>query len=246
MKRNRDMCLSSVGPALIHELDTYSNENFASDILSRVPENERLEKLHKYALKPARVKVSHLMGDYGAPSDLEAIRPDQYDNILILGSDYFPTKEEADARSILGLMLLREVLKDKHNKPDVLLELVDPGNHSLFRGIREEVLISPMILSHMLAHVALRPDLNVVFQELFSSGGAEIYFRPVNYYGISGKKLSFRDIQEHVTTRGEIAIGVKIDSQITSTDHGISLNPAKMTTWSFSENDEIIVLTTYA
>jgi hypothetical protein len=66
------------------------------------------------------------------------------------------------------------------SKPEILIELMDPENEKLFRQHRGEVLISPLILSHILAHVAFRRDLNIVFNELFTFGGAEIYFRLVS------------------------------------------------------------------
>lgn len=127
-----------------------------------------------------------------------------------MGCDWLESKEEADARTILGHQLLRGLLADKEKKPDLLLELLDPENHALFQGEMDEVLISPMILSHILAQVALRPELNVVFHELFSSGGAEIYLRPAAWYDLVGRELSFRELQEAVALAGETALGVRI------------------------------------
>ncbi|PLX47363.1 MAG: ion channel DMI1 [Desulfobulbaceae bacterium] len=236
---------SGMIPALVHELASYQDEKFEVDILSRVPEEEREDKLQKYSTAGQRVKLRHLIGDYGAPSDLEEVSPDMYDNILILGSDYFLTKEEVDARTILGLMLVRELLKGVTYKPDILVELVDPGNHSLFSRVSEEVIVSPMILSHMLAHIAMRPELNTVFQELFSSGGAEIYFRPMHEYGLAGKTMSFADIQDSVSARGEIALGVKVTAREKALGAEIELNPDKTASWSLTKDDEVVVLTTY-
>jgi hypothetical protein len=45
---------------------------------------------------------------------------------------------------------------------------------SLFRERPGEVLISPLVLSYILAQITLRPELRAVFDELFGPGGAEI------------------------------------------------------------------------
>jgi hypothetical protein len=233
-------------PALIYELDSYENESFDIDILSTIPIDQRENRMARYALHPHRVILKHVEGDYSAPSDLRKIHPEQYDNVVILGCDWLESKEEADARTILGYLLLRQILAESKETPEVLVELLDPQNHELLPVEEDEVLISPMILSHILAHVALRPGLNAVFQELFSSGGAEIFFRQVGYYGLAGRELPFREIQETVFQLGEIAIGVRIPANSTSTPGGVELNPNREKRWDLGIEDEVVVLTTYS
>jgi hypothetical protein len=73
-------------------------------------------------------------------------------------------------------------------RPNVLVELLDPGNVALFRRRRGEVIVSPVILSHMLAQVALRRELRAVFDELFGPGGAGDHIPPPADYGLSSAK----------------------------------------------------------
>jgi ion channel POLLUX/CASTOR len=232
-------------PALIHEFDSYENVAFELDILSMIPTAQREEKLSRYNLHTELALVRQLEGDYAAPSDLVRINPAGYDNIIVLGCDWLKSKEEADARTVHGYLMLREILTKHKEKPEILVELLDPENHSLFEEAREEVLISPIILSHILAQVALRPDLNIIFHELFSSGGAEIYFRSVDFFNISGRKVSFGELQELVALQGEIALGVKIHAYSETKTGGIELNPDRDKSWAFEADDEIVVLTTY-
>lgn len=249
IKRKRSILLLGWNdkiPALIHELDSYENESFDIDILSTIPIDQRESRMARYALHPRRVILKHVEGDYSAPSDLRKIHPEQYDNVVILGCDWLESKEEADARTILGYLLLRQILAQTEQTPEVLLELLDPQNHELLRVEEDEVLISPMILSHILAHVALRPGLNAIFQELFSSGGAEIFFRPAEYYKLTGRVLTFREIQETVFHQGEMAIGVRIPENSTLRPGGVELNPDREKRWNLGAQDEVVVLTTYA
>ena len=150
------------------------------------------------------------------------VNPLGYDNVVIFGCDWLDSKEKADARTILGLLLLKEILTGKSKKPEVLIELLGPQNHAIFRREQEEVLISPMILSHMLDHVALRPDLNAIFQELFSSGGAEIFFHPAEAYELVNREVNFRDVQDAVA-RGVTRPWASVSTQSLSPLPGVSI-----------------------
>jgi hypothetical protein len=233
-------------PALINEFDSYESERFKMDVLSAIPKDERERKMERYTLQPRQVRLTHLEGDYAAPSDLLRIDPKQYDNVVIVGCDWLPSKEEADARTILGLLLLRDILRGHSKKPQVLVELLDPQNHSIFRHEQEEVLVSPMLVSHVLARVALRPDLNAVFHGLFSSGGAEIVFRPADAYKLVGREVSFRDLQTAVAAEGDTAMGIRMDAESLLPAGGVYLNPDREERWRLQPTDEIVVLTTYA
>lgn len=231
--------------ALVSELDGYPSERFVLDVLSLVPAEERRADLAHVEFSPDAVAVNHMEGDYNRQSDLEKLDWDSYDNIVFLGSDWLDSSAETDARSILGYSAVRAVLETHAHRPDILVELIDPSNVQLFKQRPGEVIISPVILSHMLAHAALRQELTSVFGELFGPGGAEIFFRSVNDYDLAGKTLSFREIQRHAHANGEIALGVRI---VASGDEegGVALNPSPAATWTFSGRDEMVVLTRYS
>ena len=100
------------------------------------------------------------------------------------------------------------------------------------------------IVSHMLAHVALRRELRAVFDELFSSGGCEIFFRHIADYGLAQGEYSFADLQRAADTRGEIAIGIRRAGQEQMPHGGVELNPRRDEHLKLNNNDELIVLTT--
>ena len=229
-------------PALVQEFDNYRNDFFKIDIFSSLSAQERVERLHRFAMTPERVVIRHLDGDYTLPQDLSTVDLFAYDNIVFLGCDWMATAEQADARTILGFMLLRSLVKDQSPRPDILVEFLDPENQILFRDVPEEVILSPLILSYILSHVTLRPELNIVFHELFSYGGAEICFQSSVDYGVSGQ-VSFRAIQERVSTRGETAIGLRIHDEGVRPG-GVFLNPDKNKVWELTDHDEIIMLAT--
>ncbi|NBC17195.1 MAG: ion channel DMI1 [Bacteroidetes bacterium] len=230
--------------ALVQEFGSYPTEYFDIDVLSVVPADEREARLAHVDVDPERVQVRQLEGDYTLRADLLAAEPATYDNVVFLGSDWLDSDEESDARTILGYVLLCAVLPVEDTSPEILVELSDPANARLFLERPGEVVISPLVLSHVLAHATLRQELTVVFEELFGPGGAEIFFRPVADYGLDGQ-TTFRHIQHAAAQRGEIALGVRRAAEINDSSGGVSLNPALDAEWHFQTGDEIVVLTTY-
>lgn len=233
-------------PALIREFESYENEKFEIDILSTVPKDEREAFFSRYDGFQQRIKLRHLEGDYTAPSDLKRVNPPQYDNIVLVANSWMQSNEESDARTILGYLLLREILPQNASKPEILIELMDPENEKLFEQRTGEVLISPFILSHILAHVALRRDLNVVFDELFTVGGAEIYFRSAAVYKLNDREITFEEIGNVVFHHGDIALGIRIAEKRDDENGGIRLNPPCASLWRLNREDELVILTTYS
>ncbi|MDA0748948.1 MAG: ion channel DMI1 [bacterium] len=232
-------------PALLREFDSYPSETFEIDILSAIPVKEREEYLERFDLHLQQVRLGQFEGDYTIHSDLRQVHPETYNNIVLVGSDWLDSGEESDARTILGYLLLRDLFAETGTGPEILVELMDPENVSLFQRRRAEILVSPLILSHMLGQVALRRELRAVFDELFGPGGAEIFFRPVADYGLAGCQIGFQHIQELARERGEIALGVRIHTEIRTAHGGLRLNPEDTQNWTFDELDELVVLSTY-
>ena len=222
--------------ALLKELGRYVREQFEISILSLIPLVEREAELARKGIDQHRVMVTHCEGDYTSLADLEAMHPGSYDNVVILGSDWLGTQEESDARTIVGHLVLRNTLEGSTQKPEILVDLMDSDNVALFEDDNTEVLVTPMIASHVLAQVALRRELNVVYEELFGTGGAEIFFRPVSDYGIAGQEVGFGKLKEIATCHSEIALGIRLKSG------WVALNPTHDEAYMLGESDDLIVL----
>jgi ion channel POLLUX/CASTOR len=224
--------------ALLREFDSYTDERFAIDIVSTTSAGTRESAPDRHGVRLQRVAVRHIEADFAMPAVLDRVDVAGYDNIVVAGSDRLPSGEESDARTLMAYLLLRDILPEKGG-PAVLVELLDAANVPLIRRRDTEVLVSPLVLSHMLAQVALRRELRAVFDELFGPGGAEIVFRPAAHYGLTGRTLSFRLIEDSATARGDIAIGVR---SRTDGRPVITLNPSRSQEWTLAAADEIIAL----
>jgi ion channel POLLUX/CASTOR len=229
-------------PALLQEFDSYVGEQFEVDIISTVSAARRRALLERHAVQPGRTVVRHVEADFATPAVLERAEVGTFRNIVLLGSDRFESGEESDARSVLGYLLLRGLLPPQDG-PALLIELLDAGNAALFREIAGEVIISPLLLSHMLAQVALRRELRVVFDELFGPGGAEIGFRRPAEYGLLGVDASFAAVEAAAAARGETALGVRSGAPGRNGAATLSLNPPRAQQWRLRDEDRIVALT---
>ena len=119
---------------------------------------------------------------------------------------------------------------------------MNEANATLFPEDRCETFTSPIVLSHLLAQIALQSDLRGVFDELFGPTGAEIHFRSVRKLNLSDtSSITFQEIQRLLLTEGEIAIGLRIAEQA-GVNGGIVLNPNWKKQWNLTPDDEVVVL----
>jgi hypothetical protein len=227
-------------PALVHELGSYRQYRFELDIVSILSAQERENFIDRYHMGSIKAQCRHIETDFMQEGELYDIEPAQYDSIVLTSSDRVNSGEEADARAIVGQSILEEHLKQTDDPPQLLVELSDPDNAILLGHQRGETIISPLILSHLLAQVALRPELRLVFDELFTEGGAEIYFRPTGDYGIKGS-LPFWKLEALVAERGETALGVYYHES--HQGRRLQLNPERDAACNLSPQDWLVILT---
>ena len=240
-------------PALIGEFASHPNEQFAIDIVSQVSASKRDKRIAVEELPTSQLEIRQLEFDYTVPAYLESVDPATYDNVVLVASERLKPGAESDARTILGYLLLCEMMGTGKEVSPVLVELTDPSNADLFENRHGEIIVSPLIVSHMLARVALRRELRAVFDELFSASGCEILFRRIGDYGLAGTlsplpdhsgEYVFADLQRAADARGEIAIGIRRSGQTRAPRGGVELNPGRDERLQLNDDDELIVLTT--
>ncbi len=227
---------SQRAPSLLNEFERHASEQADIDVLAYVDIEDRQRMLDSHEVRTDRVHIQHYVGDFTAPNELARLRPQTYDGIVLLGSDWLESAGEADARTTLGHLLLRDLIGDQG--PPLLVELMDAANADLLADSPSEILVSPHVISHMLAQVALRRELRAVFDELFGPGGAEICFCKAAECGLEGS-VRFDQVQLAAQARGQTALGLRMGK-------ATYLNPDKQQTWDLGKEGEIIMLATYA
>jgi hypothetical protein len=215
---------------------------FEVDLLSIVDGAQRQREIERYSARCADVPVRHIEGDYLLAGQLERRKLSDYAAVLILSSDLLETAEEADARVVVGHRLVHGLIDGLDRPPRVLVELADAANEGLVVSGSAETLVSPILLSHVLARVALNPPMRLVFDELFTEGGAEIAFRAPRA-DEAGAALRFAELEARAARRGETLLGVhSIDPP--PGEPALALNPDRQRTFELSDGDRLCVLTT--
>ncbi|HEX6693984.1 MAG TPA: NAD-binding protein [Longimicrobiales bacterium] len=232
---------SHKGAALLDEFDSYPGEHFHLDIVSTASVEDRAATLRDAGFEPRNITYAHIEGDFTTPAVLARANPGSYDSIVLLGTDRFASDEESDARSIVAYLLLREVLAPDED-PTIIVELLDASNVTLFRQRRGEVLISPMILSHMLAQVALRREMRPVYDKLFGPDGPEIVFLAATDVGLAGSSVAFHEIAAAAAACHAIALGVSTPAADGKGWGTMRLNPNPTRPFTLTAEDRIIVL----
>ena len=231
-------------PALIGVLSTYEGKRFRVDVLSTLPAADRLTQLSRLGIEPGDVELAMFEGDFAVPTDLLAVDPFGHDNIVFAASDRLETGAESDARTLTGHLLV-DSLRGGERHTEILVELLDPENAQLI-GADSEHLVSTKLISHMLAQVSLRPELRAVYDELVGPGSAEIVFNPAERYDLCDRPVNFTEIQETIASRGEIALGLRLEGERSTTPGGgFHLNPERDRSWTLTVRDEVVALTTY-
>ncbi|HEV8077885.1 MAG TPA: ion channel DMI1, partial [Marinobacter sp.] len=212
-------------PSLLAELSSYQDRSFQVDVISVVGAAERDQLTRRHLGKQVELEARHIEADYMVEAELRQLQPAAYDTVMLLSSDRLASGEEADARTMVGYLQLEDVLADQPRRPQLIMELSDPDNSHLLYIHASEMLISPMILSHVLAQVALRRELRVVLDELFTVGGAEVQFRDPGDYNLPAS-VDFQLLERTLAKEGEIALGIYRNQPDTKGRH-LMLNPPR-------------------
>lgn len=226
-------------PNLLAEMAVYADRQFDIDLISTAAVKDRNEAIAGYGAVLNNVTVRHHVADYLLDGVLDGFDLDRYHSVVFISSDLLASEEEADARAIVGHRLLEGMLKQSSKRPQILLELSDAANEGLIRQPGAETLVSPLIISHLLARTALQPESRLVFDELFRPGGAEIDFRRSHHYGVSGA-VSIDQVERAVATYGETLLGVEQHGE--GGAHSLTLNPNRAERLVLAESDRLCVL----
>lgn len=248
LKRHRRVLIlgwNDTVPDLLAELERYGSERFDVTVGSMSPIERRERHLAEHDFAPDRVTLLHEELDYTLPGQLLRLEPARFDNIVFVASDRIES-HETDARTLVGHLLLRELLPPaSQGGPEVLVELAESENLSSFPADGSEIIVPPLLLSHIMAQVALRPELRVVFEDLFGAEGPEIFFRSVHEYGLVDRDVTFADVSHAVAAHNETALGVRLQCRTGQGDDEILVNPPRDRSWRLRDGDELVVLATY-
>jgi ion channel POLLUX/CASTOR len=176
---------------------------------------------------------------------LEGLALEQFRSIIVLCYSDTLAPQEADARTLITLLSLRDIMQKRGLDFAIVSEMLDVKNRELATATRaDDFVVSDQLVSLMLAQVSENARLNAVFADLFDPEGAEIYLRPAAQYVRTGVEVTFATVVESARLRGETAIGYR--SMALAGDpgraYGVMTNPPKSGLVTFGPDDRVIVL----
>jgi hypothetical protein len=169
----------------------------------------------------------------------------EFDHIIVLAAKETLPAQRADAKTLITLLHLRDIAVKKGADLNVVSEMIDDRNRELAEVTQaDDFIVSDQLISLMLSQLSENKRLTDVFDELFTSSGAEIYLRPSHLYVPEGVEADFYTVLEAARRRGETAIGYRIEADSRSSEraYGVTVNPTKSVKRAFGPGDKVIVL----
>jgi voltage-gated potassium channel Kch len=184
-------------------------------------------------------------GDTTSRRDLDALDLGSYDHVLVLSDPDSDRVDDADTRTLLTLLHVRDIAAKNDYGYSVVTEIEDVRNRTLAdRHRADDFIVSDEIVSFLMAQVSENIGLFDVFSELLRPDGCEVYLRPAGDYLTVGSEVSYATAVLAAAQRGESAIGFRDAAQSQDAAHnfGLHINPSKGTPRTWSSHDRVIVI----
>jgi voltage-gated potassium channel Kch len=231
------------GLTILSELDNYVAHGSEVVIVASQEDVERTIRHHARLLH--NQKVAFVEGDTTDRTTLDGLELSRFDHIILLSYSDTLTTQQADSRTLIALLHLRDISDKTGTDFSIVSEMLDVRNRNLAEVTRaDDFIVSDKLVSLMLSQVSENKGLNAVFTDMFDPEGSEIYLKPAAQYVKTGQALNFYTVLEAAARRGETAIGYRLVkfSHDASRAYGVTLNPAKSEAVTFEPDDKIVVL----
>ena len=176
---------------------------------------------------------------------LEELEVPSYDHVVVLSYSDELDHREADSRTLVTLLHLREIADRDGRSFSIVSEMLDDRNRELAEITRaDDFIVSDRLVSLMMCQVSENREISAVFEELINPEGSELYLKPAEEYVEPGAPLNFYTVVEAARRRGEVAVGYRVKEEAgnPNRNYGVRLNPDKSRPITLSEGDRVILL----
>lgn len=230
------------GATIIRELDHYVPPGSQITVVSDLYNLDEQIRTQAGPLVNQTVIVKE--GDTTDRLLLERLACPEYDHVIVLANSHLEP-QEADARTLVTLLHLRDIAEKDETPFSIVSEMLDLRNRRLAEAARvDDFVVSEHLVSLMTAQLAEDRRLFPIFTDLFDPEGSEIYLKPAGDYVVLGTPVNFFTVLEAARARGETALGYRLISEFSqaSRAYGVHTNPRKDTALTFSLGDKVIVI----
>ncbi len=228
---------------IIRELDNYVGKGSLVTLVANHENGEsQINKECKDQLK--NISIKFINDDTTDRRVLDSLTSENFNHIIVVCYDDIEP-QQADARTLITLLHLRDISYKTGKNFSIVSEMLDIKNRNLAEIAKaNDFIVSDKIISLLLSQISENKYLNAVFTDLFDPEGSEIYLKPADNYIKLNTNLNFYTVIEAAKKSGEIPIGYKIESLAhdKGKNNGVFVNPIKSDMISFDKNDKIIVI----
>ncbi len=198
---------SALGGVVLRELDQFAAAGSTADVIVD-DALVAVGALDDLGLTRLRATVHPAHGDIDRMTVFLAGQ--HFHHIVILGYRSGLTPSQADARTLLTLVLLRQAGRPTDEPTRVVAEILDSRDIELAQATgADDFIVSDALSSYMIAQLAENPELDAVFTDLFDAEGSAIALKPAAWYVEPGAMRPFAEVVAGARARGEVAIGYR-------------------------------------
>ena len=230
-------------PSIINELEQYVPAGSEVCVVAEHEDGQKHIDWRCPGLKNQTVRF--INGDTTDRRLLDTLQIASYNHVIILCYSEDLPLQQADARTLVTLLHLRDIAEKIGHPFSITSEMLDIHNRNLADVTQaDDFIVSDALVSLLMAQVSENKWLNAVFKDLFDPEGSEIYLKPASQYVKTGSPVNFYTVVEAARQRGEVAIGYRLKALAgdSSQAHGVVVNPDKSKMVTFSDHDRIIVV----
>ena len=227
---------------IIQELDAYVANGSQATVLA--DDNRARRDVEDCEKKLKNQKLTFIPGDTTNRELLDSLNIMEYNHVIVLAASGLDA-QEADARTLVTLLHLRDIVRRDETPFSIVSEMLDLRNRELAEVTNvDDFIVSEHLISLMLAQLSENDKLFDVFKNIFDPEGAEIYLKPIRDYVETGQFVSFYTVVEAARRRGETALGYRVaaEAKNAEVDYGVRTNPKKSAKVLFAPEDRIIVV----
>jgi len=231
------------GKKIIEELDHYVIKGSSVSILGEIEGMEDSLVSLSEELKNITLYFQH--GNINDRRTLDELHIESFNHIIVLSYMHKGNIQISDSITLICLVHLRDISEKARKDFSVVSEMLDVQNRELAEVAKaDDFIVSDNLLSLLMTQIAENKELEMVYENLFSDEGAEIYLNPVEEYIDLSKPVDFYQVIESAAKFGHTAIGYRSLNQkvMNYGKFGVVLNPLKSNQINFEQGDFLIVL----
>ena len=231
------------GTSIIKKMDNYVLEGSTVQVVSETESTK--QEIDELNNKLKKQKVSFLQGNIIDREFLESLNVEKFNHIIILYNSHIEDVQEADAKTLICLIHLRNISQIKNVDFSIVSEMIDIRNKELAEVTKvDDFIIGDKLISLLMSQVSENKYLKLVFDDLFDADGSEIYVKPASQFVELGVDIDFYTVTESAARQNQVAIGYKIHTLQHDSEkgYGVIVDPKKSDKINFTEKDKIIVI----